>query len=173
MAKKTPRAFVGETTARVETLRSRALEMLLQRKSCTEIGESLGVHRTRAHQLAKEALETLIQETIGKAEEWRVVLSSKWMKQLVEGEALQERALRGTDGLALDVLDSANAMIERALAELGKLWGAYAAVKTQATVAADITTKGEAVAAVGGLSALSDEQLKLIQQAHQVAKQAA
>lgn len=185
MAKKSrnqTRAFVGTTTARVETMRAQALEMLLAGKSCPQIGEALGVTRERAWQVTKEALQLLISETMDKAEQWRAVLSQKWMDQLTRGERLRDSALaageaapiEGKEGpaLPLDALDTANSMIEKALAELGKLWGAYAAVKTESKsqVQADVTSKGETLAAPG-LSSLSNEALEAIRQAHLLAGQ--
>jgi hypothetical protein len=177
--KKSPRAFVGATTARVETMRAEALAMLLAGKSCPQIGEALGVTRERAWQVTKEALELLIAETMDKAEQWRAVLSQKWMDQLVKGEKLRDNALatgeaapaEGKEGpaLPLDALDTANGMIEKALAELGKLWGAYAAVKTEAKTAStvDHTTGGKPLpsANAAALAAMSTDQLAALEAA--------
>jgi len=177
--KKVPRADVGETTARTETNRAKALSMLLAGKSCPQIGEALGCSRVWAWTLCKEAMQDLIAETMDKAEQWRAILSQKALEQLGKGEALRDKSLNGLDKedgkVDLDMLETANSMINAAHEKLAKLWGAYAATKveTKSQVQADVTSNGSTVGAAAAVANLSDEALQAIRQAHLLAAQAA
>jgi hypothetical protein len=184
MAKKTrnqTRAAAGATTARVEVMRDQVLAMSNTGMTCPQIGEALGISRNRAWQLLNEALEMLHSETMDKTEHWRAIMSQKWLVQMAKGEALRDQALaRGDEPpvegakeptLPLDTLETANGMLERSMDKLAKIWGVYAPVKTEskAEVQADVTSKGEAIAAPG-LSSLSNEALEAIRQAHLLAQ---
>lgn len=164
--KKTPRAKAGATTARVETMRSTALSMLLEGKSCPEIGDALGVTRERAWQVATEAIDMLIAETLDKAEGWRAILTREHLENLRYG-----RDLMSTTGspeaaeATLDAKELGHNIVCKALDKLEKLWGA--AVLVPMVTKTDITTNGKEIAGVPmvpakDLSVLSDTELEAI-----------
>lgn len=133
--KKTPRAAAGATTARVEVMRAKALEMLLEGHKCPAIGEALGISRERAWQLSKEALELLKAETLEDAATWRSLLTQEHLEQLGKGKALRESSHD------LDAAQIGFNVVEKSLAALRSLWVPALPTKT------DITTNGEAVQA--------------------------
>lgn len=147
--KKTPRAAVGGVTARVEDLRSKALEMLLQGHKCPAIGAALGITRERAWQLSKEALEMLKAETLEDAAAWRALLTQEHVEQLARG-----KTLRGSSDL--DSAQLGLSTVDKALSQLRSLW-----VPTLPT-----SVKQELTGADGGplqvradLTKLSEQQL--------------
>lgn len=124
--KKTPRAKVGATSARVELMRREVFRMLNQGMSCPQIGDVLGISRERAWQLAKEEMAALKAETHEEALEWRLRLSARHDSryQVLDAVVMDLTADHGTRVAALGKQTDINK-------ELGKLWGAYAPAKTE------------------------------------------
>jgi len=124
--KKTPRAKVGATSARVELLRREVFRMLKQGMSCPQIGDVLGVSRERAWQLAKEEMEAVKAETHEAALEWRILLSARHDSryQVLEGVVTDPTADHGARVTAIGKQTDINK-------DLGKLWGAYSPVKSE------------------------------------------
>jgi hypothetical protein len=139
--KRSERAEVGETTARVETMRAAVLSGLLKGMSCPAIAEQLAISRSRAHQLGAEAIKLLIAETIEQTEAWRAILSQRWLQQLDKGEALRDRVLL-SEKVDTYALEAANGMVSKALAELAKLFGANVPVVQKV----DTTSNGQTLA---------------------------
>lgn len=126
-ARKGPRAKAGATTARVETMRREALRLVNQGYSVPEVGEALGVTRQRAWQLVSEELDAVKAETHEDALAWRLKLTARHEARIKQLEAVAAGARTNVEAVA--ALDKARAVD----VELGKLWGAYAATKTELT----------------------------------------
>ena len=87
------RAQTGATTARVEDIRGKAIEMLLAGHKFPAIGEALGISRQRACVLAKEELEDLKAETLedavtcrASAKQYKVPLNANGSSKLSNAE---------------------------------------------------------------------------------------
>lgn len=126
--KKSPKAAVGVTAARVAAMRLEAFKLLKQGLSCTQIGQALGISRARAYQLASEELEAVKAETKAEAIDWRVLLTARHEERIRELQAAANKAASMDEvGTVVAALDKQRAVD----VELGKLWGAYAATKNE------------------------------------------
>lgn len=152
--KKTPRAAAGGTTARVEVMRAKALEMLLAGHKNPAIGAALGISRERAWQLSKEALELLKSETLEDAETWRALLTQEHIEQLGKGKVM--RASHNLDEVQVGL-----GVVDKALSQLRGLW----VPSLPTSVKQEVTGANGQPLALGGpdLSKLSDEQLKQLE----------
>lgn len=165
--KKTPRAKVGATSARVELMRRDVFRMLNQGMSCPQIGDVLGISRERAWQLAKEEMEALKAETHEAALEWRLRLSARHDSryQVLDAVITDPKVDHGTRVAALSKQTDINK-------ELGKLWGAYAPVKTELSGpdGGPIQAQGAFAVPIGPVDATAWTQAALAQSAGEEAE---
>jgi hypothetical protein len=130
---KGPRAKAGPTTARVELMRREALRLVNLGYNCPQIADALTdlgftrVSRQRAWQLVTEEMDLLAAETLEDAAKWRLKLTARHEGRL---KALNEAVAKATDPATLiAAIDKAKGID----IEIGKLWGAYAATRTELT----------------------------------------
>ncbi len=156
--RKSPRAAVGKTAAQTLTRRAKAVEMLLDNKSCQQVGDALGMTRQGAYLHAKKALDELKAQTLDSSEAWRDYLTLEHLDQLRLG-----KQLRDGDGDSPGAVEGFN-VVDKALSQLKTLWVApqTTSVKAEITGANGGPLQMQAVPA--DLSKLSDVQLAQLEQ---------
>jgi hypothetical protein len=124
--KKTPRAKVGGTSARVEQMRREVFRMLNEGMSCPQIGDVLGISRERAWQLGNEEMAVVKAESHSLALDYRVRLTARHESRINKLQRVIDDP-RSEPGLVVTAIDKQRGCD----IEIGKLWGAYAPAKSE------------------------------------------
>lgn len=123
---KLPRARTGKTAVRVLDMKREAWRLRLQGYSIPEIGDQLGVTRQRAWQLLDAENKAVQDETHQAAADYRALQVARHESRLRELQTIVD-ASKTLPGERISAIDKMRA-IE---AELSKLTGAYAPVKSE------------------------------------------